>query len=232
MAADLSGSYDYNALLRTLKDNGVKSKDLMSAAKKVGADNDIDNIKDLDGTKEITISESIFKTVDSANATNPFENKENSEVLKSYAASSQTDIKNLPEVFNEDEYDVADYEEFYNFGSQETTNDNAQEQNNGSNENAKANSQDLAEAISQNIQNATIANQMIQNQAFMEQFGQALGMDTNGMFDQSMLNSALFASMLNQKEQEIETSNSEEDSLSNGVMMEMDMQNDSFNPQG
>ena len=71
MSGDLTGKFNYSSLIRTLKDNGVQNATL--AAKRVGRDNDIENIKELDKNQEITIAQSIFDNAYTVDATNPFE---------------------------------------------------------------------------------------------------------------------------------------------------------------
>ena len=68
MSGDLTGKFNYSSLIRTLKDNGVQNATI--AAKRVGRDNDIDNIKELDKNQEITIAQSIFDNAYTVDATN------------------------------------------------------------------------------------------------------------------------------------------------------------------
>ena len=182
MTADLSGKFDYNSLVMMLRNKGVANKDLASATRKIGADNNIDDIKELDKSKDITIDSSIFNNINETNATNPFSEKSESELLKSYGINPEEKLTNLPEIYNDSEYEIADYDDYYGFGSSETTN--------------KEN-------------NAT---------------------ETIPTVDKNLLNSALFTSNLKQNEETSDASNTEEDNK--GLLMEMDMQNDSFNPHG
>lgn len=125
MSGDLTGKFNYSSLIRTLKDNGVQNATI--AAKRVGRDNDIDNIKELDKNQEITIAQSIFDNAYTVDATNPFE-VQNQTVMfpfdssyneKLNAGKIMTDgdsVMKLPEIYNDDEYEVADYDDYYTFG--------------------------------------------------------------------------------------------------------------------
>ncbi len=125
MSGDLTGKFNYSSLIRTLKDNGVQNATV--AAKRVGRDNDIDNIKEIDGSEEIKIAQSIFDNAQTVEATNPFELQnqaaifpfDNAYTEKLNAGKIMSDgdsVMQLPEIYNDDEYEVADYEDYYNFG--------------------------------------------------------------------------------------------------------------------
>lgn len=125
MSGDLTGKFNYSSLIRTLKDNGVQNATL--AAKRVGRDNDIENIKELDKNQEITIVQSIFDNAYTVDATNPFEVQNQTSMFpfdssyseKLNAGKIMTDgdsVMQLPEIYNDDEYEVADYDDYYTFG--------------------------------------------------------------------------------------------------------------------
>ena len=95
MTADLSGKFDYNSLVMMLRNKGVANKDLASATRKIGADNNIDDIKELDKSKDITIDSSIFNNINETSATNPFSEKSESELLKSYGINPEEKLTNL-----------------------------------------------------------------------------------------------------------------------------------------
>lgn len=127
MSGDLTGKFNYSSLIRTLKDHGVQNA--VSAAKKVGRDNDIDNIKEIDNSQEITIAQSIFDNAYTVDATNPFDVQnqtamfpfDSSYAEKLNAGKIMTDgdsVMKLPEIYNDDEYEVADYDDYYAFGQQ------------------------------------------------------------------------------------------------------------------
>lgn len=138
MSGDLTGKFNYSSLIRTLKDNGIQNATI--TARKVGRDNDIDNIKEIDGSQEITIAQSIFNNAFTVDSTNPFEVQnqsaifpfDNSYAEKLNAGKIMTDgdsVIGLPEIYNDDEYEVADYEDYYAFGETGSTQDIATGEN-------------------------------------------------------------------------------------------------------
>lgn len=127
MTDAISGRFDYNSLKSTLRQKGVKATNMYAALKQVAVDNHIDDIKNLDDKKEIKISESIFNKgqTDNSSNINPieaignlfFSNPDNqTSFLVGAKQINFDDTDKLPEVYNDDDYEVVDYDEFYNFG--------------------------------------------------------------------------------------------------------------------
>ena len=124
-AERLSGNFSYYTLKQAVKKEGVKEADLSAALKKIAAANNIDDITQLDGSEKISFSTSVFSkyiTAENTNQTNPIQNEE---TLKIYSTANadllnpnkilSTNINSLPAIYNDDEYDVVDYDEFYGF---------------------------------------------------------------------------------------------------------------------
>ena len=109
---DLSGKFDYNGLKSTLRENGIKTKDLNKAIRQVESDNHIDSIKDADEKQSLTISSSIFNGVSSPDIMvqrvslneNPFENSKFEEIASIYSVGelSNGPISPLMQSYNND----------------------------------------------------------------------------------------------------------------------------------
>ena len=129
-AERLSGNFSYYTLKQAVRKEGVKEADLNAALKKIAAANNIDDITQLDGSEKISFSTSVFSkyiTTENTNQTNPIQNEETLEIYSSANADLlnpnkvfKTNINDLPEVYNDDEYDVVDYDEFYGFNANNT----------------------------------------------------------------------------------------------------------------
>lgn len=255
MTADMSGKFDYIGLRRTLKEKGVGAKDLSSALKQVGRDNDIDNIRELDKSEEITIAQSIFNDALSTQSTNlyasdgisavssevmfPYIKKD--EALKSRRIIGDGDsVMDLPEIYNDDEYDVVEYDEFYGFNDNNETNQ-AEEAPEGAEENDGTTQQDenglsfeaFKEQYGENIAATNVfASESEKNEALKKIFNM-FDTNSNEFLEQSELTGAFYNSTVNQnKDIENDTVPTEGDELLGNGMMDMDMSNDSFNPQG
>ncbi len=246
MTAELSGKYSYNDLKFELRHYGIKNSDLSSALKKVASDNNIDDIKSLNGDTEITISKSIFEEAqNNIGAISPFETDQNDVLLPFSAQNIITKFQTeMPEIYNDDDYEVVDYEDFYNFQNTQNTENKSQEHKNNETEN-KNDKNDKNEKNEKKIDyeefQADYSKQFGINNFSTAQKEDALkkvfsGLDTNSdnFLSQSELSGAYYSSMFNQNKDD-ENKNlvpDEKDVLMGQDMMSMDMQSDSFNPQG
>lgn len=245
MSGDLTGKFNYSSLIRTLKDNGVQNATL--AAKKVGRDNDIENIKELDKNQEITIAQSIFDNAYTVDATNPFEVQNQTSMFpfdssyseKLNAGKIMTDgdsVMKLPEIYNDDEYEVADYDDYYAFGQ--------------SYENAglDESSQYLKLISAEDLENFRLLPYTIgddseysfrplpyipdgQQDKYKELLTNEQNKNANDYVDDAEFAYSLYSTPI-AKKKETEPSDvvtSENEDMIKDDMMDMDMQNDSFN---
>ena len=130
-AERLSGNFSYYTLKQAVRKEGVKEADLNAALKKIAAANNIDDITKLDGSEKISFNTSVFGqyiTAENTNQTNPIQSEETLEIYSSTNADLlnpnkvfKTNINDLPEVYNDDEYDVVDYDDFYGFDANNVT---------------------------------------------------------------------------------------------------------------
>lgn len=245
--ADLSGKFDYSALRRELKDGGVKNMYMNSALRKVAADNDIDNIKSIDGSEEIKIAQSIFNnallaqginsSVDMANneALLPYTNQDIEGIAAGKIMGDGDNVMDLPEIYNDEDYEVVDYDDFYGFPTEETSEESETKDSNDKN-NKQEDELDFdafKDKYANSFQTGTIANEAAQNEALKKIFGM-LDVDSSDTLSKTELSGAYYSSMFNQERNlnDINSMPQEGQDPLGGDMMNMDMQNDSFNPQG
>lgn len=116
---NFSDKFTYDSLRNALKQKGIQDSKLMSALSQIADKNDVDNIRDLDGEQNINVDASIFKTFAPLNVNSQQDKDEN--LLKSYDevfANIQDDnVDKLPPVFDADDYDVVDYDDYYAFAN-------------------------------------------------------------------------------------------------------------------
>ena len=128
-AENLTGNFNYASLKDAIQKRGVGGANLDAALTKIAGQNNIDDITKLNGSKNITVEGSVFDQYASvvnpaAQITNPFEINKPSDDNKTSQDTSITSLfgnkykneEDLPEIFNEDDYDVVDYDDYYNFG--------------------------------------------------------------------------------------------------------------------
>jgi len=116
---NFSGKFTYDGLRNALKQRGIQDSKLMSALSQIADKNDIDNIRDLDGEQNINVDSSIFNNFAPLNVNSQQDKDAN--LLRSYDAvfaNIQDDnVDKLPPVFNADDYDVVDYDDYYAFAN-------------------------------------------------------------------------------------------------------------------
>lgn len=227
MPEGLSGKFDFSSLKNTLKQEGVKTSQMNSALNRIAFENNVDNIEELDKSQEIQISQSIFESYaigQAASALQP--NKD--ELLMPYLANSSAivendDTNNLPEIYNDDDYEVVDYDDFYSFSSE---NDKKE---------AKSDSNKIDFGTFKDKYANSFATQTPLNSDFaLQQLFQKADINSDELLDKNELMSALYNPVFNQQKytegaDNIQTEGQDPFSLG---MMDMDMSNDSFNPQG
>jgi len=235
MTDAISGKFDYASLKRTLKKEGVQGKDMQSALRQVAADNHIDNIKDLDKTKEITIDKSVFSSNESA--TDPFnigqiqpfgnlfsfnKDAEIQPAVMNIAIKGDYDVKNMPEVFNADDYEVVDYDDFYTFGA--ASNDENDEE---ASKDGKKSSNDLFIKASE-LQPYAITNPINMFTQTPDMFNKLP--DALKMNPQILMTDAMFGTpSQSDKNYSTDANTDREDLLEGAMSMEFDMSNDAFN---
>ncbi len=222
MTSDLTGKFDYSNLKQTLKENGVKTFDIAAALKQIAKENNIDlsELQNLDGTKDVSVDSSIFAQY-APSLQGADEAEADEATLLPYTAKALDDTDEAPEIYNDDDYEVADYDDFYNF---EGTAPKEETKEGLDFKGFKTQYQDSFVATN------TIADEGKKEEALKNFFAK---LDTNSdeLLQQSELSGSYFASLFgHQKYTDTEINSSdEEDFLGNG-MMDMDMSNDSFNP--
>ncbi len=245
MSGDLTGNFDYRSLINTLRDNGVQNT--TSAAKKVGRDNDIDNIKDIDGSDEITIAQSIFNNAiqPQGDGSDTQVQGVSNELLLAYTGENAENIAagkmmgdgdsvmSLPEIYNDDDYDVVDYDEFYGFTSEESTETeevSAEGENSEESENSGLDFEAFKAQYGGQFATDTITDTAAQEEALKQIFG-LIDTDSNDYIDNQELAAMYYTAPVNEQKDYGATEDREGEDLLGGGLMEMDMQNDSFNPQ-
>ncbi len=243
MSGDLTGKFNYSSLIRTLKDNGVQAVTL--AAKRVGRDNDIENIKELDKSQEITIAQSIFNNAYTIDATNPFEAQntdaafplDNSYLEKLNAGKIMSDgdsVMKLPEIYNDDEYEVADYDDYYTFGqNDETKGVSIPENQQMSDKTDYANYKTLPHIIgeeSENEYHALPYTTGIEGNYSEQLLNNDFNKDVTDYMDDAEMASGLYKAPISQKKdaETLNVATSENEDVINEDALDMDMQNDSF----
>lgn len=246
MSGDLTGKFNYSSLIRTLKDNGVQNATV--AAKRVGRDNDIDNIKEIDGSEEIKIAQSIFDNAQTVEATNPFELQnqaaifpfDNAYTEKLNAGKIMSDgdsVMQLPEIYNDDEYEVADYEDYYNFGDvaqNPITEGDVPESFHPADEidDVKIKNMPYVPGEDDNVTVRELPGTFGQeNDVKLRLLNSDYNKDTNDYKNDAELASGLYSAPITQKKdaESTDAAQSENEDVIKDDMMDMDMQNDSFN---
>lgn len=243
MSGDLTGKFNYSSLIRTLKDNGVQNATI--AAKRVGRDNDIDNIKELDKNQEITIAQSIFDNAYTVDATNPFEVQNQTAMFpfdssyneKLNAGKIMTDgdsVMKLPEIYNDDEYEVADYDDYYTFGqTAEIQNATAPASFHPADEVNEVKIKNLPYIMGEEGEvtvNELPATPEQQEEVSLNLLGSEYNKDANDYKNDAELASGLYSTPITQRKDTESTDvpvPENEDAIKDD-MMDMDMQNDSF----
>ena len=243
MSGDLTGKFNYSSLIRTLKDNGVQNATI--AAKRVGRDNDIDNIKELDKNQEITIAQSIFDNAYTVDATNPFEVQNQTAMFpfdssyneKLNAGKIMTDgdsVMKLPEIYNDDEYEVADYDDYYTFGqTAEIQNATAPASFHPADEVNDVKIKNLPYIMGEEGEvtvNEFPATPEQQEEVSLNLLGSEYNKDANDYKNDAELASGLYSAPIAQRKDTESTDvpvPENEDAIKDD-MMDMDMQNDSF----
>lgn len=243
MSGDLTGKFNYSSLIRTLKDNGVQAATL--AAKRVGRDNDIENIKELDKNQEITIAQSIFDNAYTVDATNPFEVQNQTAMFpfdssyneKLNAGKIMTDgdsVMKLPEIYNDDEYEVADYDDYYTFGqTAEIQNATAPASFHPADEVNDVKIKNLPYIMGEEGEvtvNELPATPEQQEEVSLNLLGSEYNKDANDYKNDAELASGLYSAPITQRKDAESTDvpvPENEDAIKDD-MMDMDMQNDSF----
>lgn len=230
----LTGNFSYYTLKQAVKKKGVKDADLSAALSRIANANNIDDIKNLDGSEKISINTSVFEQYISNNAANPVNQEE---PLAAYNKNSSllnpdTDINTLPGIYNDDDYDVVDYDEFYGFESEDVDEDidnadNAEEENKPKDnikldfDDFKDNFEDLFEKEIKTSKNKDKALENIFNKFDKNSDSYLDGKELEGA---KLLNPYL----KNQNSQDM-SSIEGEDGIS--LTMQMDMSGNSFDPQ-
>lgn len=243
MSGDLTGKFNYSSLIRTLKDNGVQNATI--AAKRVGRDNDIDNIKELDKNQEITIAQSIFDNAYTVDATNPFEVQNQTAMFpfdssyneKLNAGKIMADgdsVMKLPEIYNDDEYEVADYDDYYTFGqTAEIQNATAPASFHPADEVNDVKIKNLPYIMGEEGEvtvNELPATPEQQEEVSLNLLGSEYNKDANDYKNDAELASGLYSTPITQRKDTESTDvpvPENEDAIKDD-MMDMDMQNDSF----
>ena len=255
MSGDLTGKFNYTSLIQTLQDNGVNNT--TSAARKVGNDNDIDNIKDIDGTEEITIAQSIFNgafQTEEVNGYNSSVQAAQDESLLPYTGSDADalamgkvmsdggGVMELPEIYNDDDYDVVDYDEFYGFEDEDITQTSYTDETEETTDETTSDEEEAADEgldfeafkaqYGSTFVTDTISNQTSSDEILANIFN-AFDQDSNDYIDDAELASGLYAFQQGQKKDTdtFDVIQNDGEDLIGDDMMNMDMQNDSFNPQ-
>lgn len=146
-----------------------------------------------------------------------------------------TNLMDMPEpLYDIDEYEAVDYEEFYNFGDETEETEKTEEKDESKD---KA---DEEEKLDLNTFETKYGGQFAssgvtdtQKQEAMKNIFNKLDANSSGYLEQSELAGAFYSSALSKdkKDTTIESAPLEGDNLLGGEMMEMDMSNDSFSAQ-
>lgn len=268
MATDaLSGNYDYSSLVRELKNEGVTAANLTGALNQIADDNNISDIKNIDGSEEITINSSVFDQYASeTNSTVPMAVPTGTdEVLSAYMIDYEledgsTNVQ-LPPIYSDDDYEVVDYEDYYNFGSgdegelpdpsidpdsyaQQYADENGitlEEAKEylaslyGDPENNAENSdiQIDFETFKKDYASQFVTNTLLNDDDYLENIFNTFDADSNEYLDAQELSAAYYSAAAAQQK-DVNTSTDVStggEDLLEGAM-DMDMSGDSFNPQG
>ncbi len=236
----LTGNFTYSSLKQTIKNKGIVGQNLSEALKKIAAANGIDDITKIDGSQKITVGESIFEKYASQNQ--DLSTSDNSDILKSYSASFldafntnkvlSTDLNSLPEIFNDDDYDVMDYDDYYDF--QNNLNPSSGEEVSSENKADKANSEDKGldfEAFSEKYGNIFSDSSNLNSDTQLKQIFNAFDKNSNSYLDNSELKKMNLHGFSTTKEDKQENIPDKEGEGQMMPDMETDMSGDSFNPQ-
>lgn len=240
----LTGNFNYYSLRQAVKKHGVKESDLNSALKKIADANNIDDITKLDGSEKISVSTSVFAQFINIGITNPFINKPE-ETLEIYSSAHSdllnpnkvisTNINDLSEVFNDDEYEVVDYDDFYSFnsGDEAQNKDEVESKEDNANSQQKGMDFDTFKENYDNIFSSGVAENIKNDDSELKNIFNIFDKNSDSYLDSNELLEASMTSTQNAKSEfEIKNEpNSEGDEKVDLGNMETDMSGDSFNPQ-
>lgn len=227
----LFGNFTFNSLRSILKEKGIKEKDMSSALNKIAEKNNVDDVLNLNGAKKIEIDESIFNIFNfTPSVENPYSVNNNNEVLKfldkdfeeaMFSPLQDGERFTLPEVYNDDDYEVVDYDDFYSFKDTDKETDNKEQ------EEEKLDFSAFKEKYEEANKNKAATN--INDKKLKEMFDK-IDKNSDSYLDKDELKDAKM-SFLTQKKDNENTNPLEGEDLLGAYTMESDMSGNAFNPQ-
>ena len=224
----------FAAFRNALKNHGIEDRYMNPAIEKIASQNNlsVDELKEIDGSEKIDIAGSIFQTYATA-PVQAAQNDNDKDVLKSFFEVNDDNVK-APEVFNMDEYEVADYDDYYNFGAanQQTQQQSEQKQESPLSEDTKIDFETFKNDYSQGL----VPNGASDDKKEDILKGAFAKFDTNSdsFLDKSELDAARMMTSPFGQEKELGKTNTvpqEGEDLLGANMMQMNMSGESFNPQ-
>ncbi len=228
----LFGNFTFTTLRNVLKEKGVQDKDMSAALNEIAEKNNIDDIRNLDGNERIKIDGSIFNFTQGVD--NPYASNDN-DVLKSvdkdfeeamFSPGKNGENITLPEIYNDDDYEVVDYDDYYSFGGADTETD-TDNSNNNKDDKKRLNFNDFKERYEE--ANKDEAGTTINYKKLKEMFDK-IDKNSDSYLDKKEIKDAK-VSFLTQKKDKEDTNPMEGEDLLGANMMEMDMSGNAFNPQ-
>ncbi len=235
MTSEMSGKFDYSGLRSALKDNGVKTQFLNSAIRRVAKENGIDTPEQIDKSQQIKVSKSIFEI---------YADKPAEETLAPYTEIDgiiESDKpEKLPEIFNDDDYEVAEYDDYYNFQTPTIAATNPIEHKEPSkaknDKNSSLNFEQFKDKYGSTFSDNSTGNTDNQDE-FLKQIFNLADVNSNQLLDKSELSGAFYAAQMlkgqgNNFEFRPKEPTEEDLDPFNSDMIQTEMSGDSFNPQG
>lgn len=231
---NLSGTFTYDGLRAALKQKGIQNNNMNSALKQIADKNDLDNIKDLDGKQQVNVDASIFNKF--ASPVKDVDVKKDEDILKSYdidvASIGDDGFAKLPKVFDADEYEVVDYDDYYGFAGE--NNENATDPIGKKNDSTDGSSKMSYDQFKNEFQLPSGSKVNINNdEASIKNLFNTFDTNSDSYLDKTEQAAAKMAFQGPKKQDGTNTDpfKSEEDPFAGSLQMEMDMSGDSFNPQ-
>lgn len=230
---NLSGTFTYDGLRAALKQKGIQNNNMNSALRQIADKNNLDNIRDLDGKQQVNVDASIFNKF--ASPVEKVDTKKDEDILKSYDIDTTNigddGFAKLPEVFDADEYEVVDYDDYYGFA--EENKENATDPINRKNNNADDTSKMSYDQFKNEFQLPSGSKVNMNNdEVSIQQLFNSFDKNSDSYLDKTEQNAAKKAFQgPKQDKMSIDPFKSEEDPFAGSLQMEMNMSGDSFNPQ-
>ncbi len=222
-----------DALVSLLKRLGIRQSDMAPAIKEILSYNNINDAKNIDNDR-LNIQQSVFTKYASDNPFEVHETFYKDETLLPYNTEIKDDTQKLPEIFNDDDYDVVDYDDYYSFGSNAENTNGVQDSSSKNTTNPLDDSatKEIIDKALEKFKLTDLVKRYIPKDEVKEIYEKANG-DIKKFIEGIIGAISEHTNEINKNKSGFDdiTISDEDNFLTNGSM-DMDMQSDSFNPQG